>query len=395
MKNGSYKEIILMAAMEEGYITTHALGMLKDHQKYIRQTICDLTREGYLADRRITHTVKKRKYIIKYKAITKKGIEFVCKKYSDKYTYLNYIPLPLPEFHIVRSSTSDTLYNHLQSINASVLFAQTGIRTVCITGSDIKEGLSFKEMVYMAKKQDRIQNGTEITLGLEDAKNNYIHSRDLYPLFKMPEDEKQQLIFTQQIGFLIDKGESYIVYSAKKTGVKISHTMLKRVRACFKRYTLEHHINVGMVTLNRGIILADTPTEWLKSFKNNLDPKNNMTIDKMFDDLYLLPVCRDAIYVIDKIMYYKEELSRIVQEVLLNYDYDFNLNRGLMYKNRNVVIGIDMNLHRLNSIYNSLRRDPDRKYTIVCAFWQEKYYRMVFHDNVEYYCISEDLLCPN
>ena len=32
MKNGSYKEIILMAAMEEGYITTHALGMLKDHQ---------------------------------------------------------------------------------------------------------------------------------------------------------------------------------------------------------------------------------------------------------------------------------------------------------------------------------------------------------------------------
>ena len=59
-----------------------------------------------------------------------------------------------------------------------------------------------------------------------------------------------------------------------------------------------------------------------------------------------------------------------------------------------MVIGVDMDLCKLSPIYSSLRSGTEKKYTIVCFPWQEKYYRAVFPDDVDYYYITENCLIP-
>ncbi|MBQ7673711.1 MAG: hypothetical protein IJT36_04180 [Alphaproteobacteria bacterium] len=392
MKDFSYKEAILMAAIQHGFITTNGIKLLKDHQSYLRKRTSYLTKKGFLADRKITHKNDKKTYSIKYKAITKSGIEYAKKHWSDKYSWLKYLPNPLPDFYIITTKNIESLYRQLLSTTASILFKQVGFDTVFMRGEDNREGVSYKQLIYNAKEQDKIVNGIAKTPSTKDITSNYIHSNDIYSFFHAKEGEQQQLTFTQQIGFLVDRSNSYIIYSAKKNGIRISYTMLDRVRVKFRNYLKENNIPFKTTVLGSGFILADTPMVWKKTALLNINNKNKKKTGLFLQNLYCFPVIRDIVYIVDKILYYGDDFINVVIDILLSLDDNFQRDRGLKYKDIPVIIGLDMDIVKLQSVYKEIQNG--KEFVMVCIPWQEEYYKMIFPDNVIYYHMGDYLLEP-
>ena len=228
----------------------------------------------------------------------------------------------------------------------------------------------------------------------------YFHSRDISQYFKLTEDEIQQYKFSTHTGLLISRGKSYFVYTSTPRGVKFNGSSVKRARISDTHYLFTNSItNEQYGAVQRGIIFCKNSKEFELTFKTNkpVEKKKGFvkgeSLKQIFQKLFLLPVCRESMYTLDEILTYQDDLHERAISELMRRDALFkkgkNSNFELMYNNCEAVIGIDMDIVKLQNVYDEITSDMnrDKTYVIICYEWQREYYERILPSNVKYYTV--------
>ena len=405
MVKNQTKKVVLLSFMEEGIVLPSAFKTLTDNKSYIPSLLTNLTDEGYICNRRITVKSQNRKYAVTYKAICPKGVQWLIDNCSDEYPWLRYLPNPVPKFVLTNVPSSENLNRFLKSISASIIFSNFGIKTFkrsVRTNTLSAKSVNFQKMVSEAKEQyeqDKIQHGIK-TESNEKYEDIYFHSRDISQYFKLTEEEIQQHIFSSHIGLLISRGKSYFIYATSPRGIKFNGSSVKRARISVTHYLFTNSItNEQYGAVQRGIIFCKNSKEFELTFKTNkpVEKKKGFvkgeSLKQIFQKLFLLPVCRESMYTLDEILTYQDDLHERAISELMRRDALFkkgkNSNFELMYNNCEAVIGIDMDIVKLQNVYDEITSDMnrDKTYVIICYEWQREYYERILPSNVKYYTV--------
>ena len=405
MEKNQTKKVVLLAFMEEGMVLPSALKTLTDDKKYILNLLTNLTNNGYICNRKITVKSQNRKYAVTYKAICPKGVQWLIDNCSDEYPWLRYLPNPVPKFVIRNITNSENLNRFLKSISASIIFSNFGIKTFkrpVRTNALSAKSVSFKKMVSQAKEQyeqDKIRHGIK-TESNEKCKDIYFHSRDISQYFKLTEEEIQQYKFSTNIGLLISRGKSYFIYATTPRGIKFKSSSVNRAKI-----SVIHFLFTNVITdeqynaVEKGIVFCKNSKEFELTFKSNLENKETKDhvkgerLNESFRRLYLLPICRESMYSLDDILTYQDELNERVVAELIKRDTLFKENKDsdfeLMYNNCEAFVGIDMDIVKLQNVYDEIvsELNRDKTYVVVCYEWQKEYYERLMPDNVQYYTV--------
>ena len=405
MEKNQVKSMVLLMFMEEGMVLPSAFKTLTDDKKYVSNLLAKLTSEGYICNRRITVKSQNRKYAVTYKAICPKGVQWLIDNCSDEYPWLRYLPNPVPKFVLTTGTNSENLNRFLKSISASIIFSNFGIKTFkrsVQTNTSSAKSVNFQKMVSEAKEQyeqDKIQHGikTESNKKYEDI---YFHSRDISQYFKLTKDEIQQYKFSTHTGLLISRGKSYFVYTSTPRGIKFNSSSVNRARISATHYLFTNSItNEQYGAVQRGIIFCKNSKEFELTFKTNkqVEKKKGFvkgeTLKQMFHKLFLLPVCRESMYTLDEILTYQDDLHERAISELMRRDTQFKKVKNsvfeMQYNNCETLVGIDMDIIKLQNVYDVITEEQnrDKTYVIVCYEWQKEYYERIMPDNLHYYTV--------
>lgn len=401
MHEETLKNQILMTCINEGIVLPYALKTLAEDERYINKVILKLTQQGLLTDRKITVKYKYTKYTVHYKAITQKGVQYLINNCSKLYPWLAYLPNPVPKFSLTQISDTEQLYRFLKSITVSIVFKTFNIQTAEKERTSIKnhKNIFYKEMIFEAMSRYKKDNGIVDNYAEE---GTYYHSKDIAQYFNITNPEMQQYKFSQHIGILTLRSNSYFIYHTKQQGLKLNIIAIDRAKQSAANFITENHINTPS-KIERGIIFCKNAAEFSKTFKRNYESINNWLYDKnkrlskVFKSLYAVPINRNGVYMLDDILYYDENLHKKVKEKLFKLNPNFEEGIGgaiteLMLNNSEAYIGIDMDMVKLQYFYHEVANNPNKLYTIICYKWQEEFYRKLFDNQVDYYIIDTNIL---
>ena len=402
---------ILMAISNEGIAMPNALLALSDSPRYAYEMLYKLTKSELLSDGGFL--IKPHEsgygYTVRYKAITVKGLQWLIENVADEYEWLNYIPQPIPPFTHTKGISNNNLFRQLKTITASILFGQFNIETMipenCI---DTNDENSYRCMIHEAKNAHYKTLNRKLTDDVRRSMDIYIQSRDIAEQFRLSREEVNQFAFTQHIGLLISCSKSYFVYCTSQNGLKIQNKGIERARLSAMAYLINNGLSkVRENVCKSGIVLCKNINEYKHFFDDNYavigNDKTNIGLKGLyasFDKLYIVPINRSGLYLLDNILTYREKLHEIASARIIDNYEGFRKTESRIYElNYNGIpayIGIDMeqcSLQRLISdSFIALSETNRYAYCIVCYDWQEEYYRRIIPRNVILYSIKSTLL---
>lgn len=400
MKKETIKTKILMAFMSEGFLLPNSLKTLTDNENFMTRTIQELTEKKMLTDRKITVKYKYTKYTVHYKAITQKGVQYLIDNCSKLYPWLTYLPNPVPKFSLTQIGNSEQLYRFLKSITASIIFQNFHIQTAEKERTSISnsKNIFFKEMIFEAMSRYKKDNGITNNYSEEDT---YYHSRDISQYFHISKEESLQHKFMQHIGILTLRSNSYFIYSARQQGLLINSVEMERCKKTGHIFISHNNINTPS-EINKGIIFCKNAAEFAKTFKktdgqiSDWIKNNSKRLSNVFKSLYVVPINRNGVYMLDDIFYFDEKLHDKIKEMLLKKNKEFTESTSpiteLKAGDSEAYIGIDMDMVKLQYFYHEVANNPNKLYTIICYKWQEEFYRKLFDNQVDYYIIDTNIL---
>ena len=400
MENETIKSKVLMACMYEGFLLPYSLKTITDNENFMSRTIQELTEKKLLTDRKITVKYKYTKYPINYKAITPKGVQYLIDNCSKVYPWLTYLPNPVPKFSLTQTNDVEQMYRLLKNVSATIMFQNFNIKTAIINTEckSSAKNIFFKEMVFEAMSQYKKDNGITDNYSEEGA---YYRSKDISKYFHVSKEEGQQYKFSQHIGILTLRSNSYFIYHAIQQGLKINIHLMKRIKQSAGRFIEENNIN-SLPDIEKGIILCKNAAEFSKTFNRNYGPvsdwinNTNKRLSRAFKTLYAVPINRNGVYMLDDILYFDDKLHEKAKEKLIEFNPNFKEGIGtiteLTLNSSEAYIGIDMDMVKLQYFYHEVTDNPNKRYTIICYKWQEEFYRKLFDNQVDYYITDTNLL---
>ena len=398
-----------MALMREGMATPSALLLLGGQQKYNRTVLTKLVKEGYIADRKITVTNQKKKQIIPYKVICPKGVQWLIDNCSDEYGWLSYLPNPVPRFSLTQITNNNQLNRQLNSISASVMFSMFDITTY----EDINETSttryksSFIDMVNRAKREYEKANNSIIAVEKKskNSKDIYYHTKDIKDSFSITKEEAKQYLFTTHIGLLNCCSLSYLIYASSSQGIQINMLNVSRTQISAINFLQEHCIQYQKNDYVRnGIIFCKNAREFEGIIRANIEGyfsnknKQRKLLKSAFNNLYIAPLQRCALSMLGYTLYYREKQYTTVLNNLMKKDIRFReryrVTGNEVYYDEQypVLIGMDMNLVRIQEFIINNYTNQQKRYLIVCYEWEKEYYdRIVDSNEVQYYIITKEI----
>lgn len=396
MNNG--KRDILMCFMGEGILLPVALNTITDHQKYIKNLLSDLTKDGYIANRKMNIKGRNRTIAVTYKSIKPKGVQWLIDNCSEEYPWLTYLPNPVPKFSVRQISNTDVLYKFLQSITASIIFSNFGIKTVEAPRKIKKSSKSvfFKDMVMNAKTEyERVNNGNVTEKSINET-NAYYHSKDISVNFKLSPEEVHQQAFSTHNGLLVVRSKSYFVYTGSAAGVTLHKSSVDRAKVSAGNMLFQNSITDELYNACQdGIIFCKNAKEWENTFQKLVLPNKKgkeQNMNELFMHLHLFPIIRDSMYELDSVLYHGTNLTEYIQKKLMEHDGAFKETDGFVWNGYRVLVGFDMDIVKLQRFYREAVSEINRNNTfmIACRKWQIEFYKRVMPDNVRYY-VTENI----
>ena len=117
------------------------------------------------------------------------------------------------------------------------------------------------------------------------------------------------------------------------------------------------------------------------------------SLKQMFHNLFLLPVCRESMYTLDEILTYQDDLHERAISELMRRDTQFKKVKNsafeMQYSNCENLVGIDMDIIKLQNVYDVITEEQnrDKTYVVVCYEWQKEYYERIMPYNLHYYTV--------
>lgn len=394
------KREILMCFMREGILLPIAINTITEHLKYTKNLLSDLTKDGYISNRKINIRAYNRTVAVTYKSIRPKGVQWLKDNCCREYPWLRYLPNPVPKFSTRQISNTAVLYKFLQSVTASIIFSNFGINTVETyqETKNSKRTVYFKEMVMKARAdyaREQSNNGKIIEQNLNKS-NIYYHSRDISSCFSLTPEEVHQQAFSTHNGLLVIRSKSYFVYTGSANGVTLYKGSVNRARVSAGKLLFQNSITDELYNACQdGIIFCKNAKEWENTFRQLVIPRKSgkeQNMNELFGHLHLLPIRRESMYELDMILYHGIELTGYMRKKLMGYDGAFVETDDFLYKGNRTVIGFDMDIVKLQRLYRESMSDMNRNnmFVIVCRKWQVEFYKRVMPNNVIYY-IEENI----
>ena len=228
----------------------------------------------------------------------------------------------------------------------------------------------------------------------------YFHSRDISRNFQLSTEEIQQYKFSTHTGLLISCGKSYFIYATSPRGIKFNGSSVKRARISATHYLFTNSMTEEQYgAVQKGIIFCKNSKEFELTFKANIPVEKKKgfvkgdSLKQMFHNLFLLPVCRESMYTLDEILTYQDDLHERAISELMRRDTQFKKVKNsafeMQYSNCETLVGIDMDIIKLQNVYDVITEEQnrDKTYVVVCYEWQKEYYERIMPDNLHYYTV--------
>jgi hypothetical protein len=418
MKMSELKEKILMSCLDEGMIESCGIYCFYNKRAYLEQFISNMTKEGFFNNRKRTYTTQNKKFNTSYKAITNKGVQWLIDNCSDHYSWLKYLPNPICDFSIKVSTSSEGTNRFLKRKSASVIFSQVGIPTDTkeknIYRHNSSENITLNELIEKAK-QDEAQNKKHNGIidipdfdGLDDNLINYLNdntdtaeyplseeypdmfyvSTDILQYFKLTQKELHQYKFSSHIGVLVSRLKSYLIYHTTPRGIAISESSVNRAKQSVQKF-----INATKAApefldcAEYAIIFCKNSREFETAFKDKYNQRRGRGLSKLFNCLYMFPICYDTIPILAKVLAYKDNFHKKICEILTEKDARFTESEDniceLNFNNYEACICVDMEVSKLEYLVQRAKQNPDNTYIAICLKWQEEYLKRIFTDNIQ------------
>ena len=402
MEKETFKEYILMCFMTYGTIITEVFYTLRKDRKYVSKVLCSLEKEGLISENKIAVTDRHKKYYIRYKSITVKGVEYVRTHYVTRHKWLGFLPLPVPKFTMTTTKNYNMLGRNLKSISAAIIFNQANVDVHNGATKSYYKGKSvnFFDMIDTAKNNYKIYCGYSLPEN-NTCKGVYFHSKDVASYFKQSDSDIAQNKFHQHIGVLILGNSSYFVYAAKPNGLKLKAESILRSKIYGERLFDTVKNNEGMRGhLKSAFVFTYTKKEFVKNF--NALVKSKDVIEKVLSSVMLFPVRYESEWFIKYLIKCEYQIHGALEDALmkkmpdLNYGlsanpYSYESGFRLLYRGKPVVNGMLFDPIKLQYFYEEVVKNKEREYVLICQDWQKEYYEAVMPENVRYVLVGVNM----
>lgn len=187
--------------------------------------------------------------------------------------------------------------------------------------------------------------------------------------------------------------KAFVVFFADENGMLLNKTATKQLTKIINAHIKNIKFDGGIVffherkdfaaVLNKNHITPKGGT------RNRFDTKKANSIDSVINPLYGIPLTRDGIVLLYRIListgsYVHTETERILAQHpdIKRADNEiFPITSG----RKPVYIGIDMDLARSEQLIAELEANPSMEFSFFCFTWQDAYYKPLLRDaNVTY-----------